>query len=151
MKRSLYGVATGAGVGVGGAVAGGGGGGGVGVGGGVGGIYRTTTTCLSGTHWTYAPMPSEITRTGTSTWPWYMMGGTSSGRDSPLMTTSGLPTVTFTSAPGLLTSTVLLAASYDTVAPICSNIERSGMSTVPPRTSAASTRPRLRQSGFAST
>src|SRR5579872_177305 len=67
------------------------------------------------------------------------------------MTTSGLPTVTLTSAPGLVTSTVLVPGSYETVAPICSNIERSGMRMVPPRTSAARTRPCFRSSGLAYT
>ena len=46
-----------------------GGGGGASVGGGVAATYRTTTKRRSGTHCTYAPMPSEITRTGTSTTP----------------------------------------------------------------------------------
>jgi hypothetical protein len=64
------------------------------------------------------------------------------------MTTSGLPTVTFTSEPGFETSTVLEAGSYETVAPICSNIERSGMRMVLPRTSAARTRFAFRRSGF---
>src|SRR5579875_1977912 len=96
----------GAGVGEGGGGGGGGGGGaggggrvGVGVGGGggggggEGGIYRNTTTFREGTHWTYAPIPSEITRTGTTITPLYISGGTSSGRLSPLMITSGFPTV----------------------------------------------------------
>src|SRR5579871_6746006 len=63
------------------------------------------------------------------------------------MITSGLPTVTRTSAPDFETTAVLLAGSYDTVAPICSNIERSGIRIVPPRTSAAKTRPCLSTSG----
>ena len=92
-------------------VASGAGGGGGGLGGGVAGTYRTTTTCLSGTHCTYAPIASDITRTGTSTTPWYTIGATSSGRDSPLMITSGLPTVTLTSAPDLESTAVLVAAS----------------------------------------
>src|ERR1700677_5069782 len=75
------------------------------------GAERTTTTCLSGTHWTYAPRPSEMTRTGTTTAPRYISGGTSSGRVSPLISISGLPTVTFMSEPGLETSTVLVAES----------------------------------------
>src|SRR5579884_925075 len=102
----------------------------------------------SGTHCTYAPIPSEMTRTGTKISPRYIIGGTSSGRVSPLIVTSGRPSVTFTSLPGFVTSTVFVAGSYETVAPICSNIERSGTKIVPPRTSAAKTRPCLRTSGF---
>ena len=71
-------------------------------------------------------MPSEITRIGTSTTPWYTIGGTSRGRDSPLTMTTGLPTVTTTSAPGLEMVAVRPAGSNETEAPICSNIERSG-------------------------
>ena len=94
-------------------------------------------------------MPSEITRTGTRICPCHMIGGTSSGRDSPLMTTSGLPTVTATEAPDFVAVTVWLAGSKETVAPICSNIERSGTKIVPLRTKAANTRPCLSTSGFA--
>ncbi len=54
------------------------------------------------------------------------MGGTSSGRDSPLTMTSGLPTVTLTSAPGFETVAIWLDGSNETAAPICSNIERNG-------------------------
>ncbi len=89
-----------------------------------------------------------MTRTGTTTEPLYIIGGTSSGRDSPLMITSGRPTVTFTSEPGFETSAVRVAGLYETVAPICSNIERSGISTVVPRTRAASTRFERSVSGF---
>src|SRR5271165_869815 len=53
------------------------------------------------------------------------------------MMTCGRPTVTFTSAPGFETSTLFVAASYETDAPIASNIERSGTRIVPPRTRAA--------------
>ena len=70
-------------------------------------------------------------------------GGTSSGRSTPLTVTVGLPTVTRTSAPGLAASTVLVFGSYETVAPVCSNIERNGIRSVPLRTIAASTRSRL--------
>ena len=55
---------------------------------------------------------------------------------------------TLTSAPALITVAVLLPASYDTVAPICSNIERNGIKSVPLFTSAANTRPCLRTSGL---
>src|SRR5581483_5216682 len=99
---------------------------GSGAGGGVGGMYRTTTRRFFGTHSTYAPMPSEITRTGTSKTPRYMIGGTSSGRVSPLMTTTGLSSVTETVAPLLLAVTVLPSGEAVTVAPICSNMLRSG-------------------------
>jgi hypothetical protein len=64
----------------------------------------------------------------------------SSGRLSPSMIISGLSTVTLTLDPCLEMWTVLLAASYDTVAPTCSNIERMGARTVFAVTSATSTR-----------
>jgi hypothetical protein len=110
------------GVGVGAGVAGGVGGiavgSAVGAGGGGAATYRTTTV---------------ITRIGTMTAPPSISGGTSSGRDSPLTITSALPTVTLIALPGFAISIVLVDVSNVTLPPICSNIERSGTSTVPQR------------------
>src|SRR6516225_6797129 len=97
-----------------------------GVGTGVGGMYRTTVMRRSGTHWTYPPSASDMTRTGTSSTPLYIIGGTSSGRDSPLITASALPSVTCTDAPVFCAVTVLLFASNETEPPMSSNMLRNG-------------------------
>ena len=60
------------------------------------------------------------------------------------MTTQALPTDTFTSAPGFETS-------YETLAPVCSNIERIGTMIVFLRMIATSVRPWRSLSGFAYT
>src|ERR1700738_4886104 len=94
---------------------------GIATGGGVGGKYRTITMRRDGSHSTYAPSASEMTRTGTTSVPRYISGGTSSGRISPLIFTRALPSVTWTCEPPFVAVTVLVAWSNGTRGAICSN------------------------------
>ena len=58
--------------------------------------------------------------------PLTSIGGTSSGRVSPLTRTSAFPKVTETLAPLFVAVTVLPSGDAVTVAPIASNMLRSG-------------------------